>query len=265
MALVGALSAINLLPLWKRRVNVWGHSLQAVSADRLLYLHLHRFGLMGRSERAALESRVRAGMHVMDIGANLGLYTLLLARLVGPTGSVIAIEPDPELFEALDTNCRINGADHVERIHAAAAARPGSLTLYRSLVNAGDNRVGGHSSSTTRRIDVQARTVDEIAGGRRLDFVKIDVQGWEGEVFRGMKQVIERNPAMEILFEFWPFGLKRAGCDPARMLAELKSLGFAIRSIEENGLNPEKLDGKKYMNLLATPASHAGVCPTGMP
>src|SRR5258708_27788033 len=100
MALARLLSWFNLLPFWKRTVRVWGLELRSVSFDRLLYLFLHRLGWMGREEKAFLEQRIRPGMHVVDVGANLGLYTLLLSRLVGESGTVVAFEPDPELFES---------------------------------------------------------------------------------------------------------------------------------------------------------------------
>jgi FkbM family methyltransferase len=259
MTILNGLTRLNLLSASNRMVHVWGSQIQAVSFDRLLYLYLHGAGWMGQSEKAILEQRVRPGMRVLDIGANVGLYSLLLSRLVGEAGSVIAIEPDPNLFAALESSCQVNSAENIELHNVAAAAKPGRLSLYRSLLNAGDNRIGSKDRGrSTRRIETQAMTIDEIVGSRRVDFIKLDVQGWEGQVLRGMRAVMERNPAIEILFEFWPFGLREAGWNPLDVLSELESFGLHIYSLDDGRQQPNVSSfrglpsGKKYVNLLAT-------------
>ena len=244
--------------------------MRAVSFDRLLYLYLHRLGWMGRDDKAFLEQRIRPGMRVIDIGANLGLYTLLLSRLVEKSGMVVAFEPDPELFAALETNCRVNSAINVKLCNLAAGARSGSMTLARSLINAGDNRMAGVASGSTltREVAVRAATVDEIVDGCQVDFIKIDVQGWEGEVFEGMQHVMTCNPALQICFEYWPYGLRRAGCDPTDLLRSLDRLGFRIYRISERApapvtdfVNLKVPFGKGYTNLYAvrddTPSASA--------
>ena len=225
---------------------------------------------MGRSEKAILEQRVRPGMRVLDIGANVGLYSLLLSRLVGKDGSVIAIEPDPDLFAALEASCRANAADNIELHNVAAAAEPGRLSLYRSLLNAGDNRIGSHErAQPTRRVETQAVTVDHLVGGRPVDFIKMDVQGWEGQVLKGMRAVVESNPAIEILFELWPFGLKEAGWNPQDVLREVESLGLHIHGLDDpgkqfSGSSSRALpNGKNYINLLATGRKISKLQPPG--
>jgi FkbM family methyltransferase len=260
MVLARFLVWFNLLPLWKRQVRVWGSELRAVSFDRLLYLYLHRIGWMGLEERTFLNQKVRPGMHVIDIGANLGLYALLCSRLVGQSGTVVAFEPDPDLFEALETNCRANSATNVELCNLAAASRSGSMWLARSLVNAGDNRIAQLEleSKLTRRVAVRSATVDEIVDGRPVDFIKIDVQGWESEVLSGMKRVLTCNPAVQIHLEYWPYGLREAGCDPFELLRGLSRLEFRIYRISGSAHAPitdfanltEGL-GKRSINLYA--------------
>lgn len=266
MTVLNGLTRLNLLSVWNRMVHVWGSEIRAVSFDRLLYLYLHRAGFMGRSEKAILEQRVRPGMRVLDIGANVGLYSLLLSRLVGKHGSVIAIEPDPDLFAALESSCRANTAENIELHNVAAAAEPGRVSLYRSLLNAGDNRIGSHDrAETTRQTVTQAVTVDELVAGRSVDFIKMDVQGWEGQVLKGMRAVLESNPAIDVLFEFWPFGLKEAGWNPQDVLAEFESFGLSIHGVEDADKQPGGScsralpSGKNYVNLLATGRKIAGL------
>ncbi len=259
MIILDGFARLNLLSVWNKTVKVWGSNVRAVSFDRLLYLYLHRAGFMGGSEKTVLEQRVRPGMRVLDIGANVGLYSLLLSHLVGKDGSVIAIEPDPELFAALESSCQANGAHNITLHNVAASSESGNFSLYRSLLNAGDNRVGSHDrTETTRRVPTVAATVDDLVGGQPVDFIKMDVQGWEGHVIKGMRSVLERNPAIEILFEFWPFGLREAGWNPRDLLSEFEDFGLHIHEVDEPDKHPSRShflavpEGKKYVNLLAT-------------
>src|ERR1019366_3383573 len=117
-------TSFNGLRVWRREQTVWGGRMRAETFDRTLYLWLHRLGLMGASERAALRRLVRPGMTVVDVGANLGLYSVFLARQVGPAGRVVSFEPDPDLFALLRGNCAANAAANVEAYNMALGAAP---------------------------------------------------------------------------------------------------------------------------------------------
>jgi len=125
--LVGGLERLavgfNELALWRGECAFWGLRFTAASFERWLYLRLHRLGRMGREERATLEKIVRPGMTVLDVGGNIGLYTVLLSRLVGPAGRVISFEPDPALFALLRENCALNGCTNVEAHNLALGRR----------------------------------------------------------------------------------------------------------------------------------------------
>lgn len=224
-----ALARFNQLPIWRRDVNLWDFRMSAASLDRLINLHLNRFGWMNSGIRAFLEESVHPGMRVVDIGANHGLFTLLLSRLVGPSGRVVAFEPDPELFRTLERNCRANHAVNVHLHSSGLGSGVSKSVLYRSLFNAGDNRLAaGLPEGSFRREIVDIVTLDEIAGQEPVDFIKMDVQGWEWEVLQGMRSVIARNPAIRILFEFWPHGLTLAGCAPEDLLGYFRQIGFDL-------------------------------------
>jgi len=168
----------------------------------------------------------------VDIGANQGLYTLLFSQRVGPAGRVIAFEPDDMLHAALADNVAHNRAENVRTHHLALGSQRGTMTLYRSLLNSGDNRLAadGRGGGPWEPVPIRVERLDEALAGQRLDFIKMDVQGWEMEVFRGMEGLLDdpRNQTLAIFFEYWPRGLRHAGSDPQELLRFLTARGFDL-------------------------------------
>ena len=254
-----SLEALNRAHVWRAQVATWGGRFDPPSADRLAYLWLHKLGLMGR-DRVLLEAQVRPGMVVADIGANVGLYTHLLARCAGEHGFVYAFEPDPDLFASLEANCRTNGVVNARLHNVALGAQDDTLTLRRARFNSGDNRLSRRESSPARgEVSVPVRPLDELLEGRPLDFIKIDVQGWELEVFKGMRGQLTGSRPLRIYFEFWPAGLRGAGSDPAELLAFLRQHGLSLYRTENQTLTPlshddslaGSLTGTGWTNLMA--------------
>jgi FkbM family methyltransferase len=257
--MVRALARVNGAESWLSDVAAWGGRFQAISGDRFLYLWLHRLQLLG-SDRWVLEGQVRPGMAVADIGANLGLYTYLFSRCVGPNGVVYAFEPDPSLFGSLECNCKRNGIANAILHNVALGSRRDSMVLNRSLFNAGDNRLApGQSPTMVKAVSVKVLPLDDVLEGRTLDFIKIDVQGWEREVFAGMRRTLANSPNLRIYLEFWPAGLRRAGSDPLELLAFLTGSGFQLHLIDGRQVYPlagvgaldKYLKGSRWTNLLA--------------
>ena len=259
---------INFLPVWRAvRVRVWGNRLRAPNFDRLLCLLLHRVGLMGKADHAFLLTHVRPGMTVVDIGANQGLYTLLFSRCAGPTGCILAFEPDDALHAALEENIAYNRVQNVQSYCVALGARDETLTLHRSLLNSGDNRLvlDGHKGNDSDSTRVRVERLDVMFAGRRIDFIKMDVQGWEMEVLRGMEALLDDpcNAALTIYFEYWPQGLHDAGSNPLEPLTFLSEKGFALFHIngqatriirDLNGFTRSTREGS-YVNLFASRCS----------
>ncbi len=255
-----AASAFNGFGLWNREQRVWGRRMRGRTFDRTLYLWMHRRGLMGSAERAVLGRLVKPGMTVVDVGANLGLYSLLLSGLVGPGGRVIAFEPDPDLFSLLRANCERNGAK-VEARQVALGAAADRMILQRLTLNSGDNHLGATSRTAFRRpLEVEVATLDALMPGLRPDFVKVDVQGWELKVLRGMEATLRASENAQVYLEFWPAGLRRAGDSPAELFAFVRGLGFRFYSCsdgreldEEAFLALERgIRGMKHLDLIAS-------------
>lgn len=249
----------NQLPLWRSECRVWDLRLTAATFERWLYLRLHRLGRMGRGEHAALSRIVRPGMTVLDVGGNLGLYTLLISRLVGPTGRVVTFEPDPDLHGLLRRNCALNGCSNVESHNLALGSRRDRLILRRMILNSGDNTLGtGGSGLFRREIAIDVVALDEHLPGLRPDLIKIDVQGWELEVLRGMERTLAACPDAAIYLEYWPEGFRRAGYTSADLIRFLRERGYQIHHAgDETPLDEAALAA---LDRRLTGLKHADLC-----
>ncbi|HVT73232.1 MAG TPA: FkbM family methyltransferase [Lacunisphaera sp.] len=226
-------AGFNDLPLWAGECTVWDRRFRSASFERWLYLRLHRLGWMGRRESAALARSVRPGMTVLDVGGNLGLYTLLLSRLVGPAGRVVTFEPDPALFALLRHNIARNGCANIEAHNLALGRTHARLRLRRLILNSGDNTLGpGGSGWFRREVEVEVVALDEFRPGWRPDFVKIDVQGWELDVLRGMEQSLAAEPPPILHLEYWPAGFRRAGYAARDLVAFLRARRFRLHRVD---------------------------------
>jgi FkbM family methyltransferase len=250
----------NRHPFWKRETTARGKKLTVPTFDRWLYARLHAVGWMG-GDVPWLAEHIRPGMTVVDAGANIGYYTLVFADLVGPSGKVIAFEPDPDLFAAASENVRRNGKAGTVRLHnCALGAQPAELYLQRGHVNSGDNRLRRSPPDMSRAVAVQVMRLDDALGPEKVDWIKVDVQGWECDVFEGMGETLARNlDTMQVCFEFWPHGIRQAGRDPREAVAILRRAGYTLyRRESATPVTDEELDEYcrkarrlTFLNLLA--------------
>jgi FkbM family methyltransferase len=175
---------------------------------------------------------VRPGNRCVDVGANVGVHTVRLARLVGADGEVIAIEPDPDVVQRANRNIALNGLANVAVINAAASERPGEMRLYRPSpwdTNRARASLLRHPHLTGAHTTVPVVTVDDVCAGVPVALIKIDVEGHESAVVRGAADTIARH-APSIVFEFAPKLLADAAQTPFRGLAERGYTLFRVRA-----------------------------------
>lgn len=177
---------------------------------------------------------IRPGDTVLDIGANIGYFTLLAARLAGAAGRVIAFEPDPANFRILKMNVEKNGYANVTLVDKAVSDRTGNARLYLSATNRGDHRLtdpkDGRKSVAvgTVALDSFLKKLD-----RKVQFIKMDIQGAEAAALAGMKGLIRSNRGLKLVVEFEPGNLERSGSDPGKVLKTLQKMGFRLSEISE--------------------------------
>src|SRR5580698_8080107 len=145
-------------------------------------------------ETKVFQSLLRPGMVVADIGANIGYYSLISSRAVGAGGMVFSFEPDPRNYGLLARSIQKNGYTNILASQIALSDRSGKMTLYADALNAGNSSLGRENvQSELRSYEVETETLDAFilrAGrGRKIDIVKMDVQGAEGLVLRGAREV----------------------------------------------------------------------------
>lgn len=178
----------------------------------------------------SVASLVAAGSTVVDVGANIGFFTVLLARRVGARGLVISIEPEADNFASLQRRVEHLGLDGVvSLVNAAAVENPGQAYLVLNPDNPADHRVADAG------VAVSAVSLDALLAERgwpRVSLIKIDVQGGELRVIRGATQALRRfHPTLFV--EFHEPSLARAGTSTAELLGELLALGYEPRARSE--------------------------------
>jgi FkbM family methyltransferase len=172
------------------------------------------------------------GDRCVDVGANVGVHTVRLARLVGADGEVIAIEPDPDVVQRTNRNIALNGLANVRVINAAASERPGEMRLYRPGpwdTNRARASLLHHSYLTGIKTMVPVVTVDDVCAGGAVSLIKIGVEGHEAAVVRGAADTIARY-APSVVFEYAPeLAGGAAAQTPFGWLADSGYLMFRVR------------------------------------
>jgi FkbM family methyltransferase len=190
--------------------------------------------------RALMRQLPLEGGVCVDVGANVGLHTVLMSRLVGPAGRVFAFEPDPDNFRLLETNLRLNGAGNVTTRQRAIGDADGVCRLARNPRNYADCRVTSELPAW-RSHEVAMTTLDaalpELPPGA-VKFVKLDVQGSECRVLRGMRRTLARHPDVVMVVEVFPGGLRGAGASPRELVELLNELGFGGWEFTRDRIQP---------------------------
>lgn len=181
-----------------------------------------------------ISKTLRPGDVVLDLGANIGLFTLLYARQVGPNGRVHAFEPGVQSFALLQTNAAINGYSNVTLYNKAVADQDGQAKFLLCTTGDSDNRLMDNSGEQREEIDIEVVRLDTLFGPNRVDFIKMDIQGAELLAMKGLRETCAHNPQLRMLIEFSPATLIDAGASPRDFLELCRSYGFNISILHED-------------------------------
>lgn len=192
-------------------------------------------------ETKVFKNCLKPGMTVLDLGANIGFYSMFARSIVGTKGRVFAFEPSPLNASLIRASANANSFDNVTVIEAAVADRVGNAPLYLSPETYSEHSLLNLESKydprwKNQKIDVRVVTVDDYlkktVGNFKVDFIKMDIEGSESRALKGMKKVLDENIHIILMTEFWPNGFKEDNMSPRHFLETLHKAGFLIHHID---------------------------------
>ncbi|CAL9514892.1 hypothetical protein SUDANB9_03698 [Streptomyces sp. enrichment culture] len=205
----------------------------AVDTQDLIQRYLYLFGAWEPHLTGWLRRRLRPGDGFVDVGANIGVFSVLAARLVGAQGRVVAIEASPDLHRRLVRNVRLNALGNVRALNAAVSDRARTLTFaLASSRNTGANSIVPYDGPVESSFRARARPLPELLDAAEIAtarVIKIDVEGAEGSVVRGLAPALGAlRPDAEITVEVSPERMTRLGDRVDDLLAVLRDAGFHV-------------------------------------
>ena len=199
-------------------------------------LRLSINGIYEPKETEVVKKEIKKGYTVLDIGANIGYYTLIFAKLVGLEGKVYAFEPDPKNFEILKKNVQINNYKNVVLIQKAVSDRNGEINLVLEENNTAGHNIRSDNTDGMNTINVDMTSLDEYFKNfdGNIDFIKMDVEGSEFGVIKGMKSLLARSKNVKIMTEFDPFFIKKFGVVPEEFLDSFLQNHFKFYDLKKS-------------------------------
>ncbi len=180
---------------------------------------------------------IKPGVVVLDIGANIGVYTLLACQRLGSRGKVFSFEPDPYAYQWLLQNIHLNGfEDRVIAVNKAVSVHEGKTCLFCTRGTGRSSLVTtkGVLREQSEQIEVETITIDNfINKSTEVGVIKMDIEGAEALALQGMVETIARSPHLSLFTEFAPRGIRMSGYSPVGFVKCLQDLGFRVFVIDE--------------------------------
>jgi FkbM family methyltransferase len=184
------------------------------------------------------ERTLRGGMVVVDVGAYIGYYTVLASRLVGASGRIYAFEPNPLAVEYLKRNIEGNSCRNVVAIAMAVLDKSERAHLVSDPAGP-ESFIVRADTTGVQSLDVPTVSLDEFAEGEgwpAIDLVKMDIEGSEVPALRGMRRLSDRSSKLQLIVEYNPPAMARAGLARDSLRDVLVELGFRRCYVIERGM-----------------------------
>lgn len=230
---IDAVRPYALRALGTMEEEVRGLRLRAPFASHAHYIRTIKGGAEDYLLDLFVES-IPEGGTVVDVGAHIGLFTLLAARAVGPSGRVIAVEPNPQTRALLQGNLALNGlAERVTVLDVAVSNQRQKATLHVNEEGFLSN-LFSTEDGCEREVEVDCVPLDELlVEATPIHVMKLDVEGAEVAALQGSQGIIAASPDITLFCELNPGTLQRAGFSPDDLLAALAELDFQAQAIDE--------------------------------
>jgi FkbM family methyltransferase len=210
------LAATDVGAIWTdARDESVGHLLRTVGANE-------------PEEGVFIRGQLRPGMRVVDVGANIGYFTRMMADAVGPTGHVVALEPEPHNYATLRKNLAHAGASNVTALRCAAGASRAQLRLTITPTLHGGHYLAAQGPADESHVEVEVIPLDDLLDPTAaVDFVKIDIEGFDHLAVAGLQETLHRHKPL-VFVEFYPGAIRRAGYDPSDVLRSYREMGLEV-------------------------------------
>lgn len=209
-------------------------------------------GVYERYESELFRSKIKPGMTIIDIGANLGYYTAIASRLAGERGLVVGFEPEPNFFKLLSRNIRRNDMKNVTCFELAIAEKNGVADLYLSNENKGHNSII-RSEELKTSVHVKTTTLDYFLASQRIpkvDIIKMDIEGAEVLALEGMKNTLIKHRPL-LFLEFSPHSIIKIKRNPMDFLLTLRDIGYSIFEINKARQRLDSVtDFQKFIEII---------------
>jgi len=194
---------------------------------------------------------IKEGDVVLDIGANMGYFTLIFAKLVGDKGKVFAFEPEPNNFSLLKKNVEVNGYTNVILENKGLSHENKITKLYLSKGNVGQHRIYKSKYTGEDFVLIKTTSIDNYFQkdpiSEKISFIKMDVEGSEYGVLKGMKSLLDKNKPITIMLEFIPTCIREFGTNPKDLLNFLVEQHFEFNLINDEEKKIEKLTDLNFL------------------
>ncbi len=219
-------------------------------------LNLTKYGIYEPVETALIKKLIKPNYVVLDIGANIGYYTLMLAKLVGETGKVYAFEPEPRNYHILQQNIEFNNLKNVHVHNTAIAEKSGTSTLHLCDTNRGMHRIYESQWCKEGTVNVPMTAIDDLI--EYADFIKMDIEGAELGALKGMKILLKKHHPT-ILMEFHPPSILEYGAQPKEIFDFVVGLDYVVEIPNVGPVTFEQLEkqsGGKVATIILCKITH---------
>ncbi|KAA6215481.1 FkbM family methyltransferase [Streptomyces albofaciens JCM 4342] len=205
----------------------------------LIQRYIYLFGVWEPHLTRWLQRRLRPGDVFVDVGANIGYYSLLASRLVGDMGAVVALEASPDFHRVLLKQAAINGCGNVRAVNTAISDRDEMLTfVLASSHNMGANSIVPYAGEAESTFEVAAQPLSDVLSSgeiARARVIKVDVEGAEGAVVRGLVPLLDQlRPDVELAIEVTPQRMLELGDSADELLGALRANGFHMYRLQND-------------------------------
>ncbi|MEV8404263.1 FkbM family methyltransferase [Streptomyces niveus] len=214
-----------------------------VDTQDLIQRYLYMFGVWEPHMTRWLQGRLRPGDSFIDVGANIGYYSVLASGLVGERGRVVAVEASPDFHQRLLDQVRLNRRDNIRAVNGAVSDERKTLTfVLASSANMGANSIVPYDGPAESSFEVEAFPLGELVDEVEIStarVIKIDVEGAEGSVVRGMIPMLDKlRPDCEITVEVTPDRMAQLGDSAEELMKTMRDHGFHAYRLA-NDYSPE--------------------------